>query len=240
MPSLISDGSFRFLTARWSNLALMTYAMPPERLAPHLPDGVEPDTRDGHAFASLVGFDFLDTRVLGIPWPGFRNFPEFNLRFYVRRGDKRGVVFYREIVPQRFVAWVARTLYNEPYYAAPMQNTRQETDDALTMTYRFDWKGREQRMRVTGAKPTTTPDPDSTAHFFKEHQWGFGTTHSGRLIRYEVVHPSWAIYPVTEHHLTLDWAHVYGPEWAFLQDAEPYSVVLAKGSQVAVHWRQNA
>ena len=98
-----------FLTARWANLALLTYRVPPGALAPYLPPGTEPDVRDGSAFASLVGFDFLDTRVLGIPWPGFRNFPEFNLRIYVRRGNERGVVFIREVVPQRLVAWVARS-----------------------------------------------------------------------------------------------------------------------------------
>src|SRR3954469_20731239 len=109
-----------FLTARWSNLCLLTYAVPPALLEPRLPPGLDLDLRDGQAFVSLVAFDFLDTRVLGVPWPGFRNFPEINLRFYARRGDERGVVFVREWVPQRLVAWLARTLYNEPYAAAAM------------------------------------------------------------------------------------------------------------------------
>src|SRR5213075_3299402 len=66
-----------------------------------LPPGLELDTRDGRAFASLVAFDFLDTRVLGVPWPGYRDFTELNLRFYVHRGLERGVVFVREFVPHR-------------------------------------------------------------------------------------------------------------------------------------------
>jgi hypothetical protein len=78
-----------FLTARWSNLCLLTYAVPPSLLEPRLPRGLTLDLRAGDAFVSLVAFDFLDTRVLGIPWPGFRDFPEISLRFYVRRGDDR-------------------------------------------------------------------------------------------------------------------------------------------------------
>src|SRR6516225_5763311 len=109
-----------FLTARWTNLVLATYAVPPELLRPRLPLGLDLDLREGQAFVSLVAFDFRDTRVLGVPWPGYRNFPEINLRFYVRRGDERGVVFLREFVPKRLVAWLARLLYNEPYLAAPM------------------------------------------------------------------------------------------------------------------------
>src|SRR5690242_7043427 len=107
-----------FLTARWSNLFLLTYAVPRPLLAGRLSPGLELDTRlglvddaaaerfgrDGPAFVSLVAFDFLDTRVLGVPWPGYRNFPEINLRFYVRwpttdgAGVERGVVFVREFV----------------------------------------------------------------------------------------------------------------------------------------------
>src|SRR3954471_19004784 len=109
-----------FLTARWSNLCLLTYAVPPALLEPRLPRGLSLDLRDGQAFVSLVAFDFLDTRVLGVPWPGYRNFPEINLRFYVRHREERGVVFVREFVPRRLVAFLARAIYGEPYVAARM------------------------------------------------------------------------------------------------------------------------
>src|SRR5882672_8618368 len=95
-PAIKSGWSF--LTARWTNLFLATYAVPQELLRPRLPPGLDLDLRDGQAFVSLVAFDFLDTRVLGVPWPGYRNFPELNLRFYVRHGERRGVVFVREYV----------------------------------------------------------------------------------------------------------------------------------------------
>ena len=147
-------------------------------------------------------------------------------------------MFIRELVPQRLVARIARTLYNEPYAATPMQTTRNETPDRLTMTYRFAWKDRPQTVRVTGVKPTETPSPESAAHFFKEHRWGFGTTRGGQTVRYEVTHSVWPIYRVTSFDLDLDWARVYGPAWAFLQDAEPYSVVLATGSPVKVFWKK--
>ena len=82
-----------FLTARWSNLCLFTYAVPPALLRSRVPPGLELDRREGlegEAFVSLVAFDFLETRVLGVPWPGFREFPEINLRFYVRRPAAEG------------------------------------------------------------------------------------------------------------------------------------------------------
>src|SRR2546429_431786 len=88
-----------FLTGRWTNLFLASFAVPDELLLRRLPPGLELDRYHGRAFVSLVAFDFLDTRVFAIPWPGYRNFPEVNLRFYVRHGEQRGVVFIRELVP---------------------------------------------------------------------------------------------------------------------------------------------
>src|SRR4051812_46531123 len=131
-----------FLTASWINLFVVTYAVPPATLAPYLWPGLSLDLREGNAFVSLVVFDFRDTRVLGIPWPGYRNFPELNLRFYVRQGNERGVVFVREIVEQRLVAWLARCWYNEPYRVAPLRTMVEESADEIRVERRLVWNGR--------------------------------------------------------------------------------------------------
>jgi uncharacterized protein YqjF (DUF2071 family) len=224
-----------FLTARWTNLFLASYAVPDDLLTPRLPVGLELDRREGSAFVSLVAFDFGDTRVFGMPWPGYRNFPELNLRFYVRRGVERGVVFIQELVPLRLVTWIARLLYNEPYVRMPMASSVAESADAVTIEHRLIGRERTHTIRATGAKPSWQPGPETVEHFFKEHHWGFGRTRRGATLRYEVRHPVWGIYSVREYQIDLDWAALYGPEWAFLQDAAPVSAVVAAGSAVSVH-----
>jgi uncharacterized protein len=224
-----------FLTAWWSNLFLATYAVPPEVLERRLPRGLALDMRDGHAFVSLVAFDFLNTRVLRVPWPGYRNFPEINLRFYVRWGAERGVVFVREFVPSRMVAALARLLYNEPYAAVPMRSTVREMPAEIDVEHRLVTDGREHTIRVRGSKPPTRPNETSIEHFFKEHRWGYGVTRGGQTVRYEVVHAQWDVYAVQQFSVDLDWSAVYGPEWGFLADAQPYSTVLAAGSPIAVY-----
>ena len=114
-----------FLEAKWQYLAILNYEVPRELLRPLVPAGTELDDFNGTTLASLVGFRFLDTRVLGIAVPGHRDFDEVNLRFYVRRRDdagawRRAVVFVRELVPRPAIAAVARWCYNEPYSAVPM------------------------------------------------------------------------------------------------------------------------
>ena len=227
-----------FLTATWSNVFLATYAVPPALLAPRLPAGLALDLRGGDAFVSLVAFEFLDTRVKGVAWPGHRDFAELNLRFYVRDGDDRGVVFIREFVPRRFVAWFARALYNEPYRAAPFVATRDDAPGRHAMTYALRWAGRTHTIAVSAEDAPFRPPADSVEHFFKEHRWGFGRARDGRTLRYEVEHPIWDVYPVRSFSVDVDWAAVYGDEWAFLRDAQPASVVLTAGSPVSVWPKQ--
>jgi uncharacterized protein YqjF (DUF2071 family) len=225
-----------FLTARWSNLFLATYAVPKSLLVKRLPAGLDLDTRDGLTFVSLVAFDFQDTRVLGVPWPGFRNFAELNFRFYVRHGPDRGVIFIREFVRHRLVAWLARVLYNEPYRVAPLSSTVRDEPSRLTVEHRLPWVGRVHTIRATGRKPGLVPTETSVEHFFKEHRWGFGRTRRGRTIRYEVVHPVWHVYPVLDYEVDLDWGQVYGMEWEFLRQQAACSTILAAGSSVRLYY----
>jgi uncharacterized protein YqjF (DUF2071 family) len=227
-----------FLTCAWRNLFLATYAVPPELLEPLLPRGLELDTRSGTAFVSLVVFQFLKTRVLGVPLIGHQDFPELNLRFYVRHGEERGVVFVKEIVAHRLIAWSARALYNEPYCVAPLKCFCRDEENDRTMEYRLAWGGREHLLQVRGRKPACLPTETSDEHFFKEHRWGFGRTRRGQTVRYEVTHPLWEVFPVDSYQIELDWGEVYGPQWKMLNWATPLSTVFAVGSQVAVYPKQ--
>jgi uncharacterized protein YqjF (DUF2071 family) len=223
-----------FLTAHWANLFLANYAVPASLLEPRLPPGLALDTRDGSAYVSLVAFQFLDTRVLGVPWPGYRQFPELNLRFYVHDGQKRGVVFVREFVPHRLTAWIARVLYNEPYLFAPMTAKIDDGAGEVRAEYRIRQSGRWNTISVAGARPAVVPREDSVEHFFKEERFGFGTTRKGDLLRYEVAHPVWSVYPVRDYRVDLDWGGVYGADWQFLERQQPQSTVFAVGSAITV------
>src|SRR3954469_896095 len=116
-----------FLDAEWRYLAMLNFAVDPVVLVRFLPENTELDFFEGKTFVSVVGFLFLNTRVLGFPVPLHRDFEEVNLRFYVRRKSdgawRRGVVFVRELVPRIAIATIARVFYGEPYLAVPMRHT---------------------------------------------------------------------------------------------------------------------
>ncbi len=134
-----------FLTAEWRHLAILNYVVDSQLLQPLVPTGTELDFFGGRTYVSLVGFRFLNTKVLGLSIPFHRDFDEVNLRFYVNRisdGElRRGVVFIREVVPRRAIAALARGLYNEKYVALPM---RHEITPARVS---YGW-GRQQQTRT--------------------------------------------------------------------------------------------
>lgn len=216
-----------FLTAEWRNLILVNWAIDPQLLQPRVPTGTELDFHEGSAYVSLVAFEFLDTRVRGLALPGHRDFIEVNLRFYVRRGDRRGVVFIKELVARPLIVWVARTVYGEPY----------ETWTCEGGGEAYRW-GRGEPMNsvcVRGLGEPALPVAGSHAEFITEHYWGYTRRSAERTDEYRVEHPQWQHRAVGSLELEVDFAGVYGSEWGFLAAQEPASVLYAVGSEVAVY-----
>ncbi len=232
-----------FLTARWVRLCLITYAVPADILQKRLPAGLAlelgaPGALGGAAYASLVAFDFLDTRVRGLRVPGLVNFPEVNLRFYVRErvggAERRGVVFIREFVPSRITCAVARLVYNEPYARASMSSRTGVSDGRISIEHEWRFRGVTHRLRAAAEAKAAVPDASTAEHFFKEHEWGYGATRGGRLLRYRVEHPAWAAHANPSCALEIDFGSLYGGEWAFLNGAAPANITIAEGSAVKV------
>lgn len=225
----------RFLTARWQDLIMANYEVSPELLAPRVPAGTELDLHEGRCFVSLVGFLFLDTRVNGFLIPFHTNFEEVNLRFYVRReteGEvRRGVVFVKEIVPRRAIATVARVVYGEPYECWQMSHDR--TDQ--TVSYSWSRKTLTNNLSIVRGDNLGVPPANSHGEFIIEHYWGYTKRGAARTDEYRVEHPKWELFSVKDERIDVDFGATYGDEFAFLGKAEPFSVLLAKGSEVAVY-----
>lgn len=227
-----------FLTAEWRNLINLTYEVSPELLEAYLPAGLEIDTAlNGKAHVSLVAFDFLNTKVKSIKIPFHVNFPEINLRFYVRYQGLVGVVFIREFVPKFWIAAVANVIYNEPYKKIAMQSSLQFPDNQtkINALHTFRYQKQAFDIETTAQNQPFFPPETSTEHYFKEHAWGFGTNHAGKTLAYRVEHPIWRIYPFESFRLAMDFGKIYGEKWAFLSEIQPTYQVFAEGSAVKVY-----
>jgi uncharacterized protein YqjF (DUF2071 family) len=214
---------------------MVNFEVAPEVLARHLPAGTELDRWNGRVLMSVVGFRFLRTRVLGLAIPFHRDFDELNLRFYVKRkgpeGWRRGVVFVKEVVPRRAVAWIARLAYNEPYVARPMRHALGVSRAA------YGWKSAGQWLRLTVEVegPPAVPPEGSEEAFIAEHHWGYTRQRDGGTLEYRVEHPRWAVRRATASRLEGDVGGFYGPDFAPFLVRAPSSAFLAVGSEVTVH-----
>src|SRR5258708_1289001 len=208
-----SSGS-RFLTARWVDLAMVNYEVDPALLRQLVPAGTELDLWSGRCLVSVVGFQFLDTRVLGLALPFHRDFEEVNLRFYVRRtvGDevRRGVVFVKEIVPRRAIAWIANAVYNEQYIALPMSHDA-TFGDRRRLSYGWRFRGARCRLAVTLEGAPSLPQDGTEEGFITEHYWGYTRQRDGSTLQYEVEHPRWNVWRGGDPELICDTAALYGP-----------------------------
>ena len=234
-----------FLTACWRNLVMVNYEVDPGVLRPLVPAGVELDEWEGKTLASVVGFEFLRTRILGVGIPGHRDFHEVNLRFYVRRkvgGEwRRGVVFVKELVPRRAIAWVARCMYGERYAALRMRGDtwrgRHELNgEEWTRFIRYWWRvaSRWEGVYAEAKGEPRVAEEGSQAAFITDHLYGYSVCR-GVTLEYVVEHPPWRVWDACEVRLDCDLGRLYGESVGGAL-GEPCSAFVAEGSAVVVRW----
>jgi uncharacterized protein YqjF (DUF2071 family) len=229
-----------FLTAEWRHLAMLNYEVDEGLLLPFVPAGTELDRWNDKVFVSLVGFRFLKTKLFRLlPAPMHSDFEEVNLRFYVRRhtgGEvRRGVVFIREMVPRRAIAFVARTFYNEKYVALPMAHEiRSVDDDRLKVAYRWKSGNRWSNLSIETEGDSTLPADGSAERFITEHYWGYAAQTDGGCMEYRVTHPSWRVWQTRHSAFGGDAEKLYGKDFAAVLRGKPQSAFLADGSVVTV------
>jgi uncharacterized protein YqjF (DUF2071 family) len=235
----MSEASRPFLTAQWRNLIILTYAVDPKSIIDYVPLGTTLDSWRGKALVSIIGFQFLETKILGAPVPFHQDFEEVNLRFYVRRGTngdtRRGVVFIREMVPRPMVGGMARLLYREPYVVVPMRS-RVDPGPPPDVQYQWDSGGHWCTLAGKGEGDGAEAAPGSIEEFVTVRHWGYNGEPGKNTLEYQVDHPRWRLWHVEHKRAEYKADALCGMELA-RQLTLPISVVIADGSAVTVHWR---
>lgn len=229
-----------FLTAQWRNLVMLSFPVDPAALIERVPSGTTLDSWHGKTFLSLVGFQFLDTKVLGAPVPFHQDFEEVNLRFYVRRatdtGVSKGVVFLCEIVPRPIVGSIARLLYREPYVVVPM---RSKVSAAPPPDAEYQWQmgGRWSALAARAGENGAPALPGSLEEFLTERHWGYNGESGKDTLEYRVDHPQWRIWRARDVRCDVNVEALCGTDLA-RQVRTPASALVAEGSAVTIYWRR--
>lgn len=180
---------------QWRDLTLLHWPVAPDRVAPLLPAGTEPDVLDGVTYVGLVPFVMAGVRILGAPpLPHLSGFPETNVRLYAvdPATGRRGVVFRSLEAARLLPVLAARASYRLPYLWARMA-VRHGVDTVSYQTARR-WPGPRGAGSFVRVRTGPPVDADELALFLTA-RWGlFSTWYGGRTAFAPVDHPAWPLH----------------------------------------------
>ncbi len=163
----------------WQDVLFAHWPVTSDVVASLLPSALEPDTYAGRAWMSVVAFGISNVHLRGWPaMPLLREFPEVNLRTYVRYQGQPGVWFVSLDCPNWLVTRLAR-----PWYLLPYRFRRGATFSA---SYRFS------------GEPCTA-EPGSLEHWLVERYAYFARDRAGSLYRCDIHHEPWLLHDADVH-----------------------------------------
>jgi uncharacterized protein len=185
---------------RWRDLLFAHWPLGPEEIASLLPADLQIDTFDQSAWVGVVPFWMDRIQLRGMPaLPGVRQFPELNLRTYVRERNtnRAGVYFFSLEGSNPLAVALARTVFHLPYHWARMSvRTRRERE----FTYQSErlLSARPVRFRAhyrgLGKLSTLEPSrPGTLEHFLTERYCFFTSNRRGQLLSGDIHHTPWPL-----------------------------------------------
>ena len=186
------------MTQRWNHLLFAHWRVEPAAIAALLPDGLMPDTFDGHAWVGVVPFGMDRIRLRGIPAvPGTTTFPELNLRTYVReqRTNLAGVYFFSLDAGNPLAVAVARLAFHLPYYWARMRlDLPQDAGLRPWIEYRSERLFASPRVRFHARyRSLGEPSAGPIEQFLTARYSLYTTDRRGNLLRGQIHHLPWPL-----------------------------------------------
>ncbi len=198
------------MTQTWHDLLFAHWSLDPAELQDRIPSQFALDLYAGRAWIGIVPFHMTNVAPRGVPsLPWVSEFPELNVRTYVRVGDRPGVYFLSLDAGSSAAVLAARTLLNLPYYGASMKVVA--GGDGVTYHSRRDGQ--------TDAELLATYAPDgepfvatlgSLEYFLTERYCLYNLDHRGVPYRLEIHHPPWPLQPARAQFVRNTMAHVHG------------------------------
>jgi len=179
---------------QWRDLLFAHWPLPVAALRDLIPRDLEIDTFEGEAWVGVVPLTMANVHARCLP--KMRDFPELNLRTYVRYRDKPGVWFFSLDAHSPFAVWSARTFFHLPYFKARM------SCEAMGDSFNYHSDRYHQgaalarftaRYRPTG--DVSLSQPDTLEQFLTERYCLYTVDPNQRIRCGEIHHLPWPLQP---------------------------------------------
>lgn len=177
----------------WRNLLFAHWPLAPGILRPLVPDVLQLDLREGQAWVAVTPFRITGLRPRGLPpLPGSSNFPELNVRTYVRYQQRPGVFFFSLDAGSLMAVMGARASYHLPYYYARMKQKPALAGIDYFSRRRGGGKKAELIGHYVPISDVQQPRPGSLEQWLVE-RYCLYAPHKGRLYRADIHHVPWPL-----------------------------------------------
>jgi uncharacterized protein len=181
------------MSQTWHDLLFAHWPIDAAQLRPLVPACFELEVFDGEAWVGVVPFLMTNVslrRVPALPWVS--EFPELNVRTYVRVADRPGVYFFSLDAGSRLAVTTARTLLNLPYHAAAM------TIASTSAGVRYDSRRENSSAEFSGTYAPigspVAPVSGTLEYFLTERYCLYNVSRSGEPYRLDIHHPPWPLH----------------------------------------------
>ena len=191
-PWPLPDGPW-LMTQTWNDLLFAHWPVDPSGLREHVPDAFPLDLFEGRSWVGVVPFVMTNVGPRGVPsLPWVSEFPELNVRTYVRAGGKPGVFFFSLDAGSLAAVTAARALLNLPYYSASME--AQPWGDGISYkSVRSDTSGARFEATYQPEGRVFAPHPGTLDYFLTERYCLYHLDHRGHPYRLDIHHPLWPL-----------------------------------------------
>jgi uncharacterized protein YqjF (DUF2071 family) len=232
-PRPLPSGRWQ-MTQRWNDLLFAHWPVPANAVAALLPEGLEPDIFQGSAWLGVVPFWLDRIKVRGMPTiPGMRNFPDLNVRTYVRdvQTHTPGMYFFSLDATNLLAVALAHTFFHLPYHWAEMSlNQRSEREFSFFSRRRFTRQPTIFKARYRGLGPTrklAEGRAGTLEYFLMERSSLFTRNRDGQAVRSSLHHVPWPLEEAEADIERNDLARAIGIELPNIEPVLHYSRRLA-------------
>ena len=179
------------LLQKWENLSFMHWSVDKKIISKYIPNGLTLDLYDNGAYIGLIPFMMKNVRPKwGFSVPFISNFPEFNIRTYVKKGRNRGV-FFLTLDAQSIITRIYASIFFQLPYRYSRGFVKKKNGSFLWSSSRL-YKGFELEGSCKGYGEFEYAKKDSLEEFFFERYYLYISSNN-QIKRGRIRHHKWKI-----------------------------------------------